>query len=376
MTTHAASDRLDLTADSRPLLVTEDDAILEAVLRVAATVGVEVDVLHARSVKPRTWTAPRTLLIGADVATSLAQQEPGRRPGVLVVGCSSSESNAEPQVTELSVWQAAVSVGAERVVLLPAADDWLAASLTDQVSAARATLIGVVGASGGVGASTLAVSLAMVAAGSGQSVLLIDTDRYGGGLDLALGAEDSPGSRWPQLADARGMVAPPTLREVLPSCHGVHVLSWGRSLSSSSAVSADEAARAVVRGARHAFDLVVADVARDRIGTSALHGLDLDALVVVVPLRIRGITAATVVVPTLQEMAPVHVVARSWPAPGLEVRDLQDALGVSVVTTLPHDGDRPAAEERGEPPATNTRGVLAKAARAVLDTVMSAERAA
>ena len=36
----------------------------------------------------------------------------------------------------------------------------------------------------------------------GARVLLIDGDPWGGGLELALAAEEEPGLRWPDLAEA------------------------------------------------------------------------------------------------------------------------------------------------------------------------------
>jgi Mrp family chromosome partitioning ATPase len=81
------------------------------------------------------------------------------------------------------------------------------------------------GGSGGVGATTLAAGLAFVAART-QRTMLIDADPRSGGLDLLLGAERTPGWRWPRLATARGHLG--DLTGQLPSIDGIDLLSMAR----------------------------------------------------------------------------------------------------------------------------------------------------
>src|SRR5690349_916184 len=61
-------------------------------------------------------------------------------------------------------------------------------------------VLGVVGGSGGVGASSFA---AVLAATAGRS-LLVDLDVAGGGLDVVLGIEAEAGARWSGLHLAGG----------------------------------------------------------------------------------------------------------------------------------------------------------------------------
>jgi septum formation inhibitor-activating ATPase MinD len=58
----------------------------------------------------------------------------------------------------------------------------------------QGTLLVVVGASGGVGASTLAAAIAVRAAAADASVALVDGCPWGGGLDVVLGADRRAGS--------------------------------------------------------------------------------------------------------------------------------------------------------------------------------------
>ncbi len=117
-------------------------------------------------------------------------------------------------------------------------------------TAGWATVVGVVGARGGVGASTVAAALALRVhrhgwhaerrrprrRGTGRAgatadvprVVLVDLDPAGGGLDVHLGIEDVPGVRWPDLAGARGDVSGPELTDLLPDWAGVTVLSGDR----------------------------------------------------------------------------------------------------------------------------------------------------
>jgi hypothetical protein len=81
--------------------------------------------------------------------------------------------------------------------------------------------VGVLGGSGGVGASTFAAALATSA---GRSVL-IDCDPVGGGIDVLLGIETQPGARWSGLRVEGGRLDPQLLAEGLPRWRAVGVLA-------------------------------------------------------------------------------------------------------------------------------------------------------
>jgi hypothetical protein len=83
------------------------------------------------------------------------------------------------------------------------------------------SVIGVVGGSGGVGASSFAAVLADVAGGA----TLIDLDVAGGGIDVALGIESDPGARWSGLRVAGGRLDPDALVGGLPRWGAVPVLA-------------------------------------------------------------------------------------------------------------------------------------------------------
>ena len=67
----------------------------------------------------------------------------------------------------------------------PPWSDRLADSVEGNHEPART--IGVIGASGGVGASTFAAALGLAAARRGHDALLIDLDTSGGGVELVVG---------------------------------------------------------------------------------------------------------------------------------------------------------------------------------------------
>lgn len=82
-------------------------------------------------------------------------------------------------------------------------------------------VVGVLGGSGGVGASSLAAALATAA---GHSVL-IDCDPAGGGIDVRLGIEAVPGARWSGLRVDGGRLDPAALDNGLPRWGSVSVLA-------------------------------------------------------------------------------------------------------------------------------------------------------
>ena len=100
-------------------------------------------------------------LVGLDVTTQVATG--AVRGAVLVVRVE----GADPPE---GVWRQAVEMGAEHVVLLPEAEEWLVRRLVDAAAPpARAPVLAVLGGCGGAGASSLAIALAVTAAAPSSS---------------------------------------------------------------------------------------------------------------------------------------------------------------------------------------------------------------
>lgn len=346
-----------LPAGNRPLVITADETVLDDLLRLAAAAGAEVEVARDAASARGRWSAAPLVLIGDDQAEPVLAVNPPRRPRVLVVG------RDVPEAT----WRRAVGLGAEQVIGLPAEESVLIEALADAVDGGgtQAMVIGVVGGRGGAGASVLAAGLAMTSCRRGRATMLIDADPYGGGIDLMLGAEQSGGLRWPDLAETRGRVGGSTLRDHLPEPHGLTVLSWDRGDVLS--VPA-EAVRAVVVAAGRAWDVVVVDLPR-RMDLATEEALArCNCVLLVVPAEVRAVAAASRVATGLGMIAvDVRTVVRG-PAPsGLRGTEIAAALGLPLAAELDSEPGLVAALERGEPPARSGRGPLAQACGRLLD---------
>lgn len=346
-----------MVAPPRLLLCTAVASLREEVLRAAAVAGREVEVCADPTSVRVGWRDAPLVLVGADLATSLAGHRLPRRPAVCVL----SEAGADPET-----WRGAVALGAERVLELPGESALLAGLLAGAGEAAEeaAAIVAVLGGRGGAGASTLAVALAVTAARQGRRTLLVDLDPLGGGLDLLLGAEEVAGLRWPDLVHARGRLSGEELAGALPRSHRLTVLSWDRGDVVTLPVAA---LRTVLRAASPLHDLVVADLPRrpDDAATEALARSVVALLVV--PAEVRATAAAARVAATAGLVAAdLRVVVRG-PAPGGLAADLvAGSLGLPLAGTLRPEPGLAAAQERGEPPARGGRGPLARFCRRFL----------
>ncbi|HSO66113.1 MAG TPA: pilus assembly protein FlpE, partial [Ornithinibacter sp.] len=85
--------------------------------------------------------------------------------------------------------------------------------------------LAVVGASGGLGASTLALAVGRRLAATGPPAVVVDLDLARGGLEVTAGVEHLPGRRWDDLRGVRGRVPPDALLSSLPGEAGCAVLS-------------------------------------------------------------------------------------------------------------------------------------------------------
>jgi secretion/DNA translocation related CpaE-like protein len=185
---------------------------------------------------------------------------------------------------------------------------------------ARGTVVGVLGGSGGVGASSFAAVLAAVADRS----VLIDLDVSGGGVDVLLGIERVPGARWSGLRVAGGHLDPESLVGGLPRWGGCSVLA------ADVAVLEAEAVLQVVEVASSAAPVVL-DLPRAGCAERAAALLRCDLVVAVARADVGGLVAAHAVVSALPEL-PVGVVVRRGDVSGAEAARL---VGAPLLGELP-----------------------------------------
>ncbi len=264
------------------LLVTADATVRAAVARLAAAANVVVEPLPLPALAGR-WRTGAAVLVGEDAVAEVLDQRLGRRQEVWVVA---------PGPASDHLLRGALALGACGVLELPADADalrsWLA-DLGDRDSPPRGHVVGVLGASGGVGASVLALALAEVAAATCPA-LLVDLDPWGlpaGALAGVPAPAGTEATSWTDLAALEGRVGARALRESLPARHHLRVLGWG---AGPAVLPALPVVREVVGAARRGHDWVVLDVPRSA-DTPGLLGL-CDAVVVVVAPTLAGTAGA------------------------------------------------------------------------------------
>lgn len=332
-----------------PLIVTEDSELLDDLLRLCAAAGAEPEVHHSLPDRKGGWEDAPLVLVGDDAAARC--RGAARRRGVLLVG--HDQDNPD-------VWRRAVEIGADCVLRLPDAENWLVDRIADVVEGVgrQAMTVGVIGGRGGAGASTLATALAVTAAHGGRRTMLVDGDPLGGGLDILLGGEHARGRRWPDFAQSKGRVAGGALEESLPELHALRVLSWDRG---DSVVIPPEAMRSVLAAARRRGGVVVVDLPR-RVDEGVAEALaQLDVGLLVVPGELRAVAAANRVASTVgMVLQDLRAVVRGPYAPGLDEQWVADALGLPLAGELPEEPGLSAAQHGGAPPAGSGRGPLAR----------------
>lgn len=331
-----------------PVLVTADAVLADRVRELAAAAGAAMAVVATAAAAGRLWVESPLVLVGPDVP---ADALPGRRDRLVLVA-----RTADP-----ALWQQAGVMGAAHVLVLPGGESVLADLLLTAPSrgAPSGRVVGVVGAVGGCGASTLAVAIA--ATQTARSALLVDADRVGAGLDLALGTEHEPGLRWGDLAGVRGALRPELLTQALPVLDGVHLLGWGAGEGSETVTETGDhgvdydglvpldALRSVTAAARSTVDLTVLDLPRRLDPAAAQHWRLLDAAVLVVPAQVRAVVAGRGLLDHLTAVVPeVHVVVRSGTRGGLGVTPVGDALAWAISGRWASDPRLADAAERGD----------------------------
>ncbi len=368
--------------DARPLVITDDDALLDDLLRVAA--AAEVEVSHARSPDSRlAWRSASLILLDSKQVRAAALAGLPRRSGVIVVASDEPDGG---------VWEHCVLLGVERTVLVPLAEDTLVVLLADTLlqGPGGGRVIAVIGARGGAGASVMAAAIAVAGLNKRTGVLLADCDPWGAGQDLLMGLEADPGLRWADLSVPSGRVPAAALHQSLPSMsarRGAALQSWYSGPAGPGVLSvlsrdrgrdvdggpSPEALAVVLDACRRAGELAVVDLPRtpDPASDQAVETADL--IVLVAPADVASVYAARRVAERLADCGNRLGLVVRGPSPGgLGGTDIAEALEIPLIAQMRPQPHLARDLELGRAPGLDPRSPLGRAARKVLEVATAA----
>ncbi len=345
----------------RAWIVTEDDALLDDTLRIAAAAGVEL--VHSREPGSRQlWRAAPLVLLDATSVRIAAEARLPRRPGLVMV------FDADPPET---VWELCVHLGVEKSMQVHRSEVELIALLSDTTRGPTrdGQCVAVIGGCGGAGASVFAGAVAFAGARAGMRSLLLDCDPWGAGLDVILGVENSPGLRWKDLSAPAGRLSADELTRAIPRVRvgssGIWVLSHGRERDGGD--PDPDVVEVVIDAGRRSGAVTVVDLPRQPgpVPDRVLERCDL--AVVIAPADVRGCWAAERVCTRLREFEVDSGLVIRGPSPcGLGAAELADLLGLPLLAQMRAEPGLAHELEFGLSLASGRRRPLLKAARRVL----------
>lgn len=311
-----------------PVLISHDPILWEQVSAISAAIGMRFESVTQAAALRAVWHQAPIVLIGEDLAKWVVSLKLPPRSDLQLIA---------RDVEGLARWSGVLRAPG---LVLPE-NSGVLTSILIEVGAVRntASSIQVLGAPGGVGASTLAVALAIRLANTGVRTALVELDPWGGGIDLMLGAEREPGWRWPELSSAVGHVE--TLDQ-LPKVLGVDLLATRPSDERLFGLPTTDASNAVLDSLFRSHEYLVLDGGRD---------LDLPAgqVVLVVGAGVRATLAARARIQT-EGLYGARLVVRQAPGWRLEPDQVSEAVGLGCIGVLRHDRSIAAAAELGDPP--------------------------
>ncbi len=235
----------------------------------------------------------------------------------------------------------------------------------------NALTIGVVGAAGGIGTSTLAAGLVRRAVVAGSTGVCVDGRWLGGGLDVIVGAEREPGLRWPDLAQLQGTVPGAELLARLPRVDDVPVLAHGRDRAAS---PAPESCASVVACLAGAADVVVVDLPRPSEDAFQAYLPVLGPVLVVAGHTIPALASCAAVAPWAEAASGRGWLCQRVRRTGSRLGEsVAAAVGLPLLGVVPDDRAVLTDLARGRPPGSGS-GPFAQACDDVLARLTTAPR--
>jgi secretion/DNA translocation related CpaE-like protein len=310
----------------------DDLGLMTDARRLCATAGLDVEVTDTDDPR-RWWTAAAAVLVDAAAAGQLAGRGLPRRARVVLLS----------RTDDPAAWRLAVVLGAEQVAVLPTDEAVVLQSvLSARARSSGAPVVACVPATGGAGASTVAVGLALAAARTGIETLLVDADAAGGGLDLLLGLEHAAGLRWADVrAMGRDTAWASILDDLVRPAPGLRLLSWGRG------DEGDDQSHTGWPPADIGVDvgLVLLDLPRQMPVDPAPSA---DVALLVTRAGVRQTMAAARMASRLRSAVDdVRLVVRGSTRHGLSAEEIAAAINVPLAADLPEDKRMSVAADEG-----------------------------
>jgi secretion/DNA translocation related CpaE-like protein len=345
-----------------PLFVTDDPTLLDELQRLAAAVGVRPLLARDETAALGAWGSAPLILVGVDLAKAVARVAPPRRAGVHVVGCGGVPDD---------VFRTALALGAENVAELPRSSGWLTELMADvgDSSPHGSMTIGVIGGSGGAGATTFACALGQMAARSGPAVV-IDADPLGPGVDRVLGLDGHDGIRWDALCQTTGRFSGRSLRDSLPRRDQLGVLSWRPGPQGTLQAFA---VRNAVAAAQRGHHTVVLDLPRtvDTLVEELVARCE-RVFVMTVP-TVAGLASTVRLCARFRDAGPLRLVVRGDDVSPEAVTRLTT---IRVAAQMPDQRGLEEAIDLGLGPVRSRRGPLGRTALGLLADLAPLRRAA
>lgn len=234
--------------------------------------------------------------------------------------------------------------------------------------------LGVVGGSGGVGASTLACALGVAAARLGMRAAVLDGAAEGGGVQVTAGVEHLPGHRWADLIEIDGSLDGDRLRAELPAIGECVFVSAGIGPTSPLGMP-DEvsvvALRSVFMALAECSDLLILDWGRGGEPVDVTSGREREPdTILLAQVSARGLADAQVWVHRHPCVRLAGVVTRSERHDPTLAESVAESMALPLLGCLPDERSVRRAADSGLAPGAG-RGALHRLAEQLVLAALS-----